>query len=165
MITISCMGGEFFPGRLAAFFSAHSPKDGSLYITRGDVEAGRSIDGKTWVPDLIAVVAQELRSAPPTKHVLVAHRAYAESPLPVIRGILIGSILGPHADVEDIVVHMDDRGEGIGRMLFQEFERIARAQGCVGLLGQISPENTASIRAARSWGVLGESGLVIKKLS
>ena len=165
MISISRMGGEFFPERLAAFFSAHAPKDGSLYITKGDVEAGRSTDGETWVPDLIEVVAQELRTAPHTKHVLVAHRAYAESPLPVIRGLLIGSTLGPHADVEDIVVHVDDRAEGVGRALFFAFEKIARQQGCMGLLGQINPKNAASIRAARSWGMIGESGTVIKTLT
>lgn len=165
MISVSPMGGQFFPERLAAFFSAHAPKQGHIYITGGDVAAGRSVDGETWVLDLLAVVAQELRTAPPTKYVLVAHRPYGESPLPVIRGMLIGSITGPHADVEDIVVHVDARAEGIGRLLFYAFEKLARAQNCIGILGQISPNNTASIRAARAWGMTGESGVVIKKLS
>jgi len=165
MIFISSMGGEFFPERLAAFFHAHTPRNGELYITNGDVEAGRSIDGKTWVPDLLEVVAQELRTAPPTKCVLVAHRTYAESNLHVVRGMLIGSITGPHAYLEDIVVHADDRAEGVGRRLFHAFEETCRFQNCTDIVGEISPNNAASIAAARSWGMTGGSGVVIKKLS
>jgi len=155
----------FSPNQVAAFMAAHMDRLSATYITQADIDAGRSTDGVTWVSDLIGVLADEIASVVGDKVCLVAHTSHFDTPYPVLRGVLIATCHGELADVEDIVIHADYRGSGVGRALLDKFCNIAKSRGCVEAEGHINPGNRGSLIAAQSWGFehVGDTR-VIRKL-
>lgn len=155
----------FKPHQVAAFMSAHMERLSSIYVTQADMDAGRSTDGISWVPDLIEVLTEEIASVGGNKICLVAHTTHFDTPYPVLRGVLIATCHGEKADVEDIVIHADYRGTGLGRSLLDAFCDISKLRGCVAIEGHINPNNIGSLVAAQSWGFVREEGTrVVKQL-
>ena len=145
--------------------SAHMERLSGIYVTQADIDAGRSKDGISWVPNLLQVLTDEVANVNGDKICLVAHTTHFDTAYPVLRGVLIATCHGEKADVEDIVIHADYRGTGLGRSLLDVFCGISRLRGCVTIEGHINPNNVRSLVAAQSWGFTREEGTrVIKQL-
>lgn len=156
---------SFKPQHIASFMSAHMGTLSVSYITQADMDAGRSTDGVSWVPNLIDVLSAEIASVGGDKVCLVAHTSHFDTPYPILRGVLIATCHGESADVEDIVIHADYRGTGLGRAMLDAFCDIACLRGCIVAEAHVNPNNVRSLIAAQSWGFAQQEGTrVVKQL-
>lgn len=112
---------------IAAFLSGVIGQD-ARYISHGEIQAGLSTHGETWVDDLAARFAVDFRSLDPDRRVVAAHDP---------GGVLVGAAVvltvdGPDAAyvvIEDVAVDPGARSHGVGGALIAFIEGAAREAG------------------------------------
>ena len=116
--------------QLAAFFAQQVDHS---YISHGELQIGRAIDSEHWSPDLVQLVAEEIKGAREngSPSALRIVTAAVESRLAAMA--LVNFHKGLHSCyvvLEDLVVDKALRHQGIGVALLTWIEQQTRSAGC-----------------------------------
>lgn len=127
-VVISWLVAESDIHSLSDFFVSHVD---ASYISYGDIVCGRARGSEQWVPDLSEVILEELKDiasgASDKKRILTVH---SEGDI-VALGIVNLSLEShtPHAVIEDIIVHREHRGGGLGAQILEYLSNHLRELG------------------------------------
>lgn len=111
----------------AAVFLAQALRETPAYISHGEIQCGRSPDGRRWAPDLAARLAGELAGLDEGRSLLVARE----------RAAIVGAAIvkwsageGPrYAVIEDFAIAAPLRSLGLGAAIIAAIETEARRRG------------------------------------
>jgi ribosomal protein S18 acetylase RimI-like enzyme len=117
---------------LAEFFAIHVTPD---YISHGEIQTGRAEEFDRWSPDLVEVVAEEMRGALAfadsnssigRRRILAARSSGDLVALAIVR---FQAARFPYGVIEDVIVDRALRGQEIGSRVLEWIEQRAREQG------------------------------------
>jgi GNAT superfamily N-acetyltransferase len=121
---------------LTRFFRDNVTKE---YISHGEIQIGRAINNQEWSPDLLDVLAEEFNGL---VEGFVDIKSWPRIAVGVINdnndNLACLAIVNVHRDsathsyavFEDIVVHRDVRGQGVGAALIHWLEEAVTEEGC-----------------------------------
>ena len=125
-ITLSWVEGDAARAEVGAWIGARIALDGA-YISHGEVQAGLSRDGRTWIEGLAQVISGH--AVADSETAIACARAQDETLLAaaIVRFSLAGP--APFAVTEDLVVEPGLRNTGIGGALMTFIETEAHRRG------------------------------------
>lgn len=143
---------------LAAFFAGNVS---TCYISQTELWSGRARDFAHWSPGLKRVIQKELRETfrDRTKRIAVAERAGE------LVGMAVVVDLGRYALLEDIVIHRERRGSGVGRSLVRWIFAQLREDGKSSVFLESGGRNVAAHRFFRRQGFRRVSIAMCRRLA
>lgn len=126
-----CTDGSLVP-ELTQFFCSQIDTD---YISHGEIQIGRALNQNEWAPDLADVVSEEISGLIEGTIKQGAWPRVAEGR---VEGQLVALAIinvktdapTPFAVYEDVVVHREFRGNGLGKALISWLDSEVKNQGC-----------------------------------
>jgi len=144
--------------KLAEFFATNVS---TCYISATELWSGRARDFAHWAPSLQRVIQKELREAfrDRAKRIAIIERAGE------LVGMAVVVDLGRYALLEDIVIHRERRGSGVGRALVRWIFAELRTAGKTSVFLESGGRNVAAHRFFRRQGFRRVSIAMCRRLA
>ena len=126
---------------VAAFFARLISLD-PAYISHGEIQAGLSLDGASWVSNLEERFLAELGEFDGTRSIVIARDREGELLAAANVTWSFDSPDAPFATIEDMVVDPKARSRGLGRRLYAAVETEARQRGVTWIFLESGTNNT-----------------------
>ncbi len=144
---------------LATFFASNVS---TCYISQTELWSGRARDFGHWSPSLTRVIKRELRETFRDKAKRIA---VAERDGEIVGMAVIVDLGRAYALLEDIVIHRESRGSGVGRTLVRWIFSELRAAGKSSIFLESGGRNVAAHRFFRRQGFRRVSIAMCRRLA